>query len=184
MHLLISALALTVAVAAGPAWGYGYTPFSDPPLGEDSHLDIVSMIYAGYGGSFAADGLGFTNAAEGITVKRVYDTNGPEMSLHIVLGDETGVDQIWTDGTATVTATAKFADLTQSFGWNNNGGDVGAGYVLPLGHPAQRGRVVVLHRREQRHDGPPDHLFRRGAAGRGGRRGSLAAVLGGPPLRR
>jgi hypothetical protein len=118
-----------VAVAAGPAWGYDYTPFNDPPVGEDSHLDIISGIYASYGGSFAADGLGFTNAGAGITAKRVYDTNGGDMSLHILLGDETGVDQIWTDGTAMVSASAKFANLTQSFGWNDNGGSSGTGYV-------------------------------------------------------
>jgi hypothetical protein len=128
-RLLVSALALAVGVA-GPAWGYDYTLFNDPPPGEDSHLDIVSDIYSSYGGSFASDGnLGFVNSAEGITVKRVYDTNGPDMSLHILLGDENDVDQIWTDGTAMVTASAKFASLTQSFGWNDNGGDSGTGYV-------------------------------------------------------
>jgi hypothetical protein len=121
-RLLVSALALAVGVA-GPAWGYDYTLFNDPPPGEDSHLDIVSDIYSSYGGSFASDGnLGYVNAAEGITVKRVYDTNGPDMSLHILLGDETGVDQIWTDGTAMVTASAKFAALDQSFGWNQGEG--------------------------------------------------------------
>jgi len=125
IHLFIAAIAL--ALAAGPAWGYDYTLFNDPPPGEDSHLDIINDIYSMYG-TFSADGLGFDNGS-GVTVKRVYDTNGGDMSLHILLGDETGVDQIWTDGTAMVTASAKFADLSQSFGWNDNGGATGSGYV-------------------------------------------------------
>ena len=109
-----------MAVAAGPAWGYGYTTVYAPPEGEDSHLDIVNDIYSAYG-PFAAEGLDFNNGS-GITISRAYDFDSGDDTLHIVLGDETGVDQIWTDGTAQVTAQVKWAGLGQSFGWNQGEG--------------------------------------------------------------
>jgi hypothetical protein len=73
------------------------------------------------------NGLDFNNGA-GVDIKRVFDTDDGSLTLHILLGDETGIDQVWTDGTAHVTASAKFAALTQSFGWNNNGGASGTTY--------------------------------------------------------
>ena len=116
----LSAAALLLALPVGAAWGQDYTGFG-PGSGEATHLDIISLIYASEGGTFVEDGLDFNNGL-GVTVSRVFDTNGG-MTLDILLGDETGVDQVWTDGSAMVSAQAKFASLTQSFGWNDNGGN-------------------------------------------------------------
>jgi hypothetical protein len=124
----LSAVALLLVLPVGSAWAWAYTDLDAPPSGEDSHLEIISDIYVSEGGTWVQDGVNFNNQA-GVTVSRVWDTNGGELTLHILLGDETGVDQIWTDGTARVRASAKFADLTQSFGWNNNGGASGTTYT-------------------------------------------------------
>ena len=129
LTVALSAAVLLFALPVQSAWAWAYTSLSGPPSGEDSHLEIISDTYASEGGTFVQNGVDFVNAGAGITVSRVWDTNGGELTLHILLGDETGVDQIWTDGTAMVSASAKFADLTQSFGWNNNGGSSGTGYV-------------------------------------------------------
>jgi hypothetical protein len=124
----LSAAALLLAFSVGSAWGApDYTDFG-PGSGEATQLGIISDIYLSYGGTFVADGLGFTNATAGITVKRVFDTDGG-LTLNILMGDETGVDQVWTDGLASVSAEAKFASLTQSFGWNSDGGELGTTYT-------------------------------------------------------
>ena len=128
--VVVTSVALLLVVArAGPAGANSYTTIMPPPVGEDSHLDIFSSVYAAYGGTFVANGLDFENAGAGISARRVWDTDDGDDTIHVFLGDETGVDQIWTDGTAMVTASAKFADLSQSFGWNDNGGATGSGYV-------------------------------------------------------
>jgi hypothetical protein len=113
---------LWLALAAGSAWGYGYTNVNAPPGGEASHLEILTAIY---GGNWTQNGVDFENDA-GITVSRVYDFNGGDEIIHVLLGDETNVDQVWTDGTVTVTAEAKWAEFNQSFGWN--GGGLGTTY--------------------------------------------------------
>jgi hypothetical protein len=120
--LAFLALGLLLVAPAGPARAYGYSPLNPPSSGEDSHLQILDTIYAGYGGSFVADGLGFTNATAGVTLKRVYDFDTGVETLDLFTGDETGVDQIWTDGSTSVTAQAKFAGYVQSFGWNQGEG--------------------------------------------------------------
>jgi hypothetical protein len=129
LAVALSAAALLFALPVQSAWASTYTPLSGPPTGEDSHLQIISDIYASYGGTFVQNGVDFENAVAGISVKRVFDADDGDLTLHILVGDETGIDQVWTDGTAMVRASAKFADLTQSFGWNNNGGASGTGYV-------------------------------------------------------
>lgn len=114
---------LVVAFGAASAGAYGYTTVNAPTAGggEESHLQIVSGIYASYGGSFVADGLGFTNASAGITVKRVYDFHTSTETLDILLSDETTVDQIWSGGVADMQAMAEWAGNTQSGGWNQGG---------------------------------------------------------------
>ena len=107
---------LGLALAAGSAWGYGYTNVNAPPVGEASHQEILTDIY---GGTWSADGVDFTNGV--ITAKRVYDFDGSDEIIHVVMGDETNVDQVWSDGAIYVTAEAKYAEFNQSFGWNGGG---------------------------------------------------------------
>lgn len=109
--------ALWLALAAGSAWGYGYTTINPPPGGEASHQDILTDIY---GGTWTtSNGIDFTNGD--ITALRVYDFNGGDEIIHVLNGGPDNVDQVWTDGTVTVTAEAKWAAFSQSFGWNGGG---------------------------------------------------------------
>jgi hypothetical protein len=116
--------ALWLALAAGSAWGYEYTDINAPPGTELSHIEILDSIYGG--DWLTDDGINFYNDA-GITVSRVYDTDGGDEIIHVLLGNPSNVDQVWTDGTVTVTAEAKYADFNQSFGWN--GGGLGTNYI-------------------------------------------------------
>ena len=118
---------LIVAFTAASAGAYAYTTVNAPPGGEESHLQIVAGIYASYGGSFVADGLGFTNAAAAITVKRVYDTHTSAETLDIRMSDQTTVDQVWSGVSADMLAVAKWAGNAQSAGWNQGEGAGGLG---------------------------------------------------------
>ncbi len=120
---LLSALGLLLA-GAGLASANTYTPISPPPGVELTHVEIMDSIY---GGSFVPVGNDYTNGT--LTLTRVWDTNAGTETLHLLTGDPSiDVDQIWTDGIATVTAEAKYADLGQTFGWNG-GGTTGSGYI-------------------------------------------------------
>ena len=86
--------------------------------GEPTMVNIFSGIY---GGTWTNGGPDYTNGD--ITAYRVYDFDDGEETVHLVDGDQFDIDQIWTDGIATVTAQAKYASLSQSFGWNQGGTD-------------------------------------------------------------
>jgi hypothetical protein len=118
---------LIVAFSAASASAYAYTTVNAPPSGEESHIQIVSGIYASYGGTFVADGLGFTNTTAGITVKRVYDTHTSAETLDILMSDQTTVDQAWSGAVADMLAMAEWAGNTQSAGWNQGEGAGGLG---------------------------------------------------------
>jgi hypothetical protein len=120
LGLVLSLLALLLAAPAGPALGYGYTSVAPPPTTEDNHLEILTIIYGGTW-SVDANGRDFSNNG-GITATRVYDFNSGDEIIHVLDGDETNVDQIWTDGIVTVTAEVKYAGHNQSFGWNGGEG--------------------------------------------------------------
>ena len=101
-------LALIIMLMAGPALAqYSYTPFNAPSGGEATHAEILSMSY---GGTFVADGLNFHNQY-GIWAYRVWDSNLGDETVHVVTGDQSHVDQVWTDGAATVVAIARYADF-------------------------------------------------------------------------
>lgn len=127
MGMIVSAALVTVlAVNATAVFANGitYTSFNDgfnAPL-EPTHSQILDDIY---GATFVASGLDFTNGT--VTARRVFDQGSIMETLHLVTGDQNGVDQVWTDGISTVTASAKFALLNQSFGWN--GGGMGTAYT-------------------------------------------------------
>ena len=111
-RVVVLAMVLTIAVAATPVMATYYSPvYSDT---EPGHAAIMSDIYGGF---FArVDELDFSNGD--ITAYRVYDYDDMAETIHIVNGDQYDIDQIWTDGIATVTAQAKHAGMPQSFGWN------------------------------------------------------------------
>ncbi len=109
---------LAFALAAPSALGVpGYTPVN-PPVGglEAAHAEILELIY---GGTFGASGPDFDNGT--VSALRVFDFDGGVETLNLLTGDQTGIDQIWTDGVASVTAEAKYALFSQSFGWNGGG---------------------------------------------------------------
>ena len=127
-----------------PASGqnFGYTSVASPPVGEANHVTILSGIY---GGTFTKQtsplsGLLVDYSNGSITARRAYDHDDETVSLNLLTQTLDGeVDQIWTDGQTTVTAKAKYASFTQSFGWN--GGDTGTTYIPLLTHadiPTQR----------------------------------------------
>ena len=87
---------------------------------ENGEPTMVSILGGIYGGTWGNGGTDYTNGE--ITVYRVYDFDGVDESIHIVNGDQYDIDQIWTDGVATVTAQAKYASNDQSFGWNGGEG--------------------------------------------------------------
>ena len=119
---LVAVLAMSAsAVFAG---GITYTSFNDGfnSPNEPTHSELLDNIY---GATFGASGVDFTNGT--VTARRVFDQGGIMGTLNLVTGDQTGVDQIWTDGISSVTASAKFALLNQSFGWN--GGGLGTTYT-------------------------------------------------------
>lgn len=121
---VLSVSLIGIAASGAFAGGFTYTSFNDgfnAPL-EPTHSEILDNIY---GGVFVASGLDFTNGT--VTARRVFDQGGVMETLNLVTGDQTGVDQVWTDGIATVTASAKHALLQQSFGWN--GGGLGTTYI-------------------------------------------------------
>lgn len=88
---------------------------------ENGEPTMVNILGGIYGGTWVDGGPDYTNGE--ITVYRVYDFDDLDESLHIVNGNQYDIDQIWTDGIATVTAQAKYASLGQSFGWNQGGTD-------------------------------------------------------------
>jgi len=108
---------LSSLVLCAPAMAeLGYTDWFEN--GEPTMLSILGGIY---GGTWSNGGPDYTNGD--ITVYRVYDFDDGQESIHIVDGDQFDIDQVWTDGIATVTAQAKYAGLNQSFGWNQGGTD-------------------------------------------------------------
>ena len=99
-----------------------YTNVAPPPLGGANHADILEDIY---GEIFTLSGVDFLGSGD-INAYRVYDFDGEtEFTLNMLTGDQTGIDQIWTDGVAMVTAEARWSPVgvTHSFGWNEGGTD-------------------------------------------------------------
>ncbi len=134
---LTAILVLLIIISTSTAFGVSYTEVRYPGFApeEPGHATILKDIY---GGTFSGSGddLGyglwtvFSNGT--VSALRVYDIDGPGDTIHIFSGDQFNVDQIWTDGIAQVTAQAKYAAHTQSFGWNDGG--LGTDYFELLTH--------------------------------------------------
>ncbi len=123
--ITICAVAAMVIVSASSAvFGLSYTPISPPiGVGEADHAQILHNIY---GGVFSQSGVNY-NGSTGIQALRVYDSGNDANRLNLFTGIPDDIDRIWTDGVSTVTAKAKYASLSQSFGWNQ-GGTSGSNY--------------------------------------------------------
>jgi hypothetical protein len=115
--ILVGVAVFEVQAFGDPGFEYSYV--GPPPTGEANHAEILHNIYDG---AFTKSGVNYSNGT--VSAFRAYDTDGNEaVTLNLLthtLDDE--VDQIWTDGQATVTARAKYAGYNQSFGWNGGGG--------------------------------------------------------------
>lgn len=121
--VLTTAILLSL-FATSSAQAYSYSTILAPSGGELTQIEIMDLIY---GGTFVQSGVDYSNGS--IDLVRVWDADGSAGPLDLISGDPSlDIDQIWTDGIATVTAQAKYAALGQSFGWNG-GGTVGAGYI-------------------------------------------------------
>lgn len=127
---LLVVLAFVLIAGASTTYGVYYTNVRYPGFGDEpSHSAILGGIY---GGTFTGSGVDlgdglWTEFSNGtVSALRVYDIDGPGETIHIFSGNPSNVDQIWTDGIAHVTAQAKYAAHSQSFGWN--GGDLGTSY--------------------------------------------------------
>jgi hypothetical protein len=138
--VFLSGVILSIFIAI-PAFGdYGYTYIGSPAPGEASHAQILSQIY---GGSFTKTSLNYSNGT--ISALRVYDHDDAQMSMNLLTPTLTNqVDQIWTDGIATVTAEAKYASLHQSFGWNGGGGTGSTFHALLTDADIAAGTEVTL----------------------------------------
>ncbi len=126
-YIVVAFLVCTLGV--GSAFGaLGYSDVKYPPSNGKTHAEILDIIY---GGTFTASGsVDFVGggAGGGVNAYRAYDYDGEtEFTLNMLTGDQTGIDQIWTDGIAFVTAEAKYSSIghTQSFGWNEGGTGTG-----------------------------------------------------------
>ena len=125
-YIVIAILVCTLWVGSAFAV-LGYSDIQIPPSNGASHDEILEDIY---GGTFTSSGLDFVGGGGdgGVNAYRAYDYDGEtELTLNMLTGDQTGIDQIWTDGIAFVTAEAKYSSQghTQSFGWNQGGTGTG-----------------------------------------------------------
>jgi hypothetical protein len=138
-------LALLVIGGTSTAFGVLYTEVGTSP--EPGHATILKDIYDGTftgSGTDLGNGLWTVFSNGTVSALRVYDIDGPDEKIHIFTGSQLNIDQIWTDGIAHVTAQAKHASYTQSFGWNGGGlepdnyiellthDDVTSGKVVPI----------------------------------------------------
>jgi hypothetical protein len=114
---IFAIVAAVVLFAISPAFAEpNYTPVYAPPDGELNHAQILSKTYGGYFMKIGTS-VNYGNAS-GIKAWRVYDYDGDDIKLNLLLGSKDDIDQVWTDGTAKVTAEVKYAGDSQSFGWN------------------------------------------------------------------
>lgn len=122
--------ALMVAAGGTPSFanpGWGYTePINPPPGDELNHAQILGDVY---NQNFTASGLDYVGDGD-VTAIRVWDFDDIDYyTAHVYNYEPNDVDQIWTDGAVTVTASAKYAWFEQAFGWNE-GGTLGTNFTL------------------------------------------------------
>jgi len=126
---LIVLSALMIGAMGTPASAtFDYSPINYPPSGGKSQAEILDDIYAQ---TFTASGVDFIGD-NGVSAYRVFDFDDEYVQLHVLNGDQTDVDQVWTDGVTMVSAEAKYSAQghPQTFGWN--GGGLGTDYSVLL----------------------------------------------------
>lgn len=91
----------------------GFSAVNAAQGGELGHAAILSHAY---GGSFAADGVNFTNGA--VIATRLEDFSGGAGVMSLLSSSYTGnnSDQCWSDGVISARALARFAGYEQSLG--------------------------------------------------------------------
>ena len=103
--------ALAICMVAGTAAAATYTTIIAPPGTEATHLQIMKDIY---GGTWVASGLDFSNGT--VSAMRIKDFYGTT-PIDIFTGGTGNMDQVWQDGSVTITAEARFAGYSQKFGY-------------------------------------------------------------------
>jgi len=114
-----AAAAAALVFAGAPTARAAFTTVN-PPVGEETHAEILSHIY---GGTFHATGVGnhdYTNGS--ITAERVEDSTVSTTNLstgvsNIVVGNPTPDDQLWLADYKLASAKAKYAVYNQEFGY-------------------------------------------------------------------
>jgi hypothetical protein len=95
--------------------------------GELSHEEMLEGVYGGDfvgGGSDLGHGLWTYYDNGTVRATRIDDDGWVDLLNLLTGGAGSGDDDVWTDGTATITARARFALFQQEFGY-----DLGTGYV-------------------------------------------------------
>ncbi|MGB2987740.1 MAG: hypothetical protein WBE26_17880, partial [Phycisphaerae bacterium] len=138
--------AVFLAVSAVPAIA-GYTEVHVPHVGEASHEEILEGIYGGdfvVGGVDLGNGLWTVFDNGTITATRM-DDYGLATLLYILTGSPgSGDDDTWADGTAIVTAEARFALFPQEFGYDSGSGFVKLVDVLGSGFSVSGSGTVTF----------------------------------------
>ncbi|WP_428938023.1 PEP-CTERM sorting domain-containing protein [Fontivita pretiosa] len=125
------ALMGALCLCAPSATFAGFTPIN-PPVGEDTHREILSFIYGGNFQPTGAHNLDFTNGQ--ITAVRIDDFPDPQPGraplfepLNII-GENGSDDQTWFADYRVASAEAKFAVYDQNFGYF--AGPAGGSYTM------------------------------------------------------
>ncbi len=115
--VMMCGLALSVGTA-----GAATIPISRPASGEASHQAILESLYSG---AFSAVGKDFVGrgGAAGIRVLRQDDSLRPMGVLSVTDGVRgSAADAVWSGGSISATAVARYADHSQRFGFDRGNG--------------------------------------------------------------
>ncbi len=113
------------------------TPSNEGGMGSMSVVQILNRVYGNGDHTVAGTVANVSGsiqgallfASSGVTATRIQDFGGAtsDVGSGMHLGDTTGIDQVWRDGTVASSATAKFAGANQYFSYRyNTGPTVGA----------------------------------------------------------
>ncbi len=118
-------IAIITTLAAAPSSRAAFTTILPPPHGEDSHERIFETLY---GSDFSRHGVNYLNTSAAISAMRIDDSLPTPGVLGLVDGAPgQAADAVWHDGFVTAAARARFAGLSQSFGYYD--GASGGSYV-------------------------------------------------------
>lgn len=128
MNKTLNIVGVSAAFSVAATTLAGHTTINAPASGELGHESILEGIY---GGDFSSSGLDFTGsgASAGISALRMDDfgIGGPLDAASATVGGAD--DEVWTGGSITATAKARYAGDNQSFGYF---GGASGGSFTPL----------------------------------------------------